>query len=106
MTNIVIRLCDDWALGYDNQQWIVYKRRQQQGKTAWRPMSFIASKKLVLLRVIAELGCVPTADAQRDLDQLPDTFRAWLAGQQQTSVKTGSHRAVSRPETRRSTECE
>lgn len=59
MTNIVIRLCDDWALGYDNQQWIVYKRRQRQGKTAWRPRSFIASKKLVLLRVITELGVSP-----------------------------------------------
>ena len=39
---------------------------------------FIASSKLVLIRVIDDLGITPTREAQHLLDQLPDTFKKWL----------------------------
>ena len=57
------------------------KRRMRGGMTDWRPVSFVAGKKLVLMRDIRELHVRPTPEALRALDQLPDTFGKWLRAQ-------------------------
>ena len=77
---IILRLSDDWALGYDRLQWMVMRWR---GKSkGWRPVSFVASNKVVLRRVIAEKGITPTPEARSALAAFPDSFREWLAGQE------------------------
>jgi hypothetical protein len=74
----LIKLNDDWAILYDDLQWIIASKRTRKGKEAWRAEMFIASSKLVLIRVIDDLGITPTREAQHLLDQLPDTFKKWL----------------------------
>ena len=71
-------LAPGWALGCDECQWMVMKGRQKNGAQNWRPVSFIASNKLVLARVIGELGITPTPAAQKSLDQLPERSRVWI----------------------------
>ena len=46
------------ALGYDNNQWIVLKARadKSKGEQRWRPVSFVGSNKLVLMRTFREKG--------------------------------------------------
>jgi hypothetical protein len=75
-------LAPGWALGYDERQFMVMKGRQKNGTQIWRPVSFVASTKLVLARVISEHGIVPTPAAQKALDQLPERFREWINQQQ------------------------
>jgi hypothetical protein len=72
-------LAPGWALGYDERQWMVMKGRQKNGKQIWRPVSFVASTKLVLERVIGEHGITLTPAAQKSLDQLPERFKQWIA---------------------------
>ena len=79
-------LAPGWALGYDERQWMVMKGRQKNGKQIWRPVSFVASTKLVLARVIGEHGITPTPAAQKSLDQLPERFREWF-NQHQSQTK-------------------
>ncbi|MDP6781219.1 MAG: hypothetical protein QGH32_05640 [Alphaproteobacteria bacterium] len=76
---IFLRLSDKWALGYDRLQWIVMRWK---GKAkGWRPISFVASNKEVLVRVLKDDGAELTPEAQAALDRLPDTFKEWLAEQ-------------------------
>ena len=65
----------DWALGADNLQWILYRRK---AKTGWRAVSFVASTRQVLERCMREKGCEPST-AKNLLAGLPDTFDAWKA---------------------------
>ena len=62
----------DWALGADNLQWILYRRK---AKTGWRAVSFVASTRQVLERCIRGGGCKPST-AKNLLAGLPDTFDA------------------------------
>lgn len=78
-------LAPGWALGYDERQWMVMKGRQKNGKQIWRPVSFVASTKLVLARVIGEHGITPTPAAQKSLDQLPERFKEWINQHQSES---------------------
>ena len=71
---IFLRLSDRWALGYDDLQWIVMHYRPPR----WRSISFVASTKVVLMRVLEEDGAEITPEAQTVLDHLPDTFREFL----------------------------
>ena len=50
-----LRLSERWALAYDKNQWIVQRRHGQR----WRNVSFVASEKRVLVRVIKEKGVKP-----------------------------------------------
>lgn len=78
---IFLRLSEKWALGCDPLQWMVMRWR---GKAkGWRPISFVASNKGVLMRVLEEDGCEITPEAWTALKRLPDiTFKEWLAGQE------------------------
>ena len=51
-----------WALGYDNNQWIVLKARDDNSKKGqrWRAVSFIGSNKLVLMRTLRRRASTST----------------------------------------------
>jgi len=90
--NILFQLAPGWALGADNQQWILFKAdkrglqaKKRHRRAPWRAVSFIASTKTVLMRVLNEKGVVPTLEAQAALDTLPDTFQKWLCQYQAPS---------------------
>ncbi len=72
----VLRLNSEWALGQDEVQWIVYRWRGP--KQGWRPVSFVATSKVVLRRVLDELGIQPTPEAKAAFDHLLPTFKEWL----------------------------
>lgn len=73
-----LRLSDRWALAHNKNQWIV--QRLDGGK--WCSVSFVASEKRVLMRVLREKGAEISPDARVALDALPETFRAWRAEQE------------------------
>lgn len=70
-------LADDWALGADRCQWIVLRRRNSRTQKGWKPVSFIASNKSTLRRVLREKGIKLDAAAECQLDALDETFLAW-----------------------------
>jgi hypothetical protein len=76
---ILFSLNDNRALGYDDRQWMVMNGRLKNGETTWRPVSFVASNKLALKRVMNEMDITPTTQAQHSLDQLPERFSDWFA---------------------------
>ena len=73
---MVLRLSANWAVLADNQQWMVCKRRKN-ANSGWKPLSYVASSKAVLLRCIGEKGAVVDAQGQAALDALPESFRQW-----------------------------
>jgi hypothetical protein len=75
MTDRVFAIAGDWAVGADELQWILMRRRMgsQQG---WRPVSFVRSTRDILARCMREKGVdVDTADLL--LAGLPDSFDRW-----------------------------
>lgn len=73
---LFLQLNNKWALAADRQQWVVMRwKGTAQG---WRLISFVASNKGVLMRVLSERGVKPTPEAEAVLDTLPDTFRKWI----------------------------
>ena len=74
---VLFGLTDVWALGADGSQWIILKRRNSRTQTGWKPVSFIASNKTTLRRVLREKGIKPDAAAERQLDALDETFVEW-----------------------------
>ena len=72
---IFLTLNPKWALGNDDRQWIIYRWRG--GTKGWRPRAFVATSKMVLRRVLGELGVNPTQQAKRALDHFPENFKKW-----------------------------
>nr|BDD44736.1 hypothetical protein 2 [Rhodospirillaceae bacterium] len=72
----LFQLDDKHALGADPLQWMVLRCRKQ-GVDDWYPISFIATEKSILLRVLKDKGVDPTPAAVAALSALPDTFREW-----------------------------
>jgi hypothetical protein len=70
-------LASGWALGFDDNQWILLRRRNFRTQRGWKPVSFIATNKTILLRVLRESAVQPTPDAQIKLDALPVRFKDW-----------------------------
>ncbi len=71
-------LADGWAVGSDDLQWIVLRRRNMRTQSGWKPVAFVATKKSVLLRVLLELGISPTPAAQAKLEAMPEGFQEWI----------------------------
>ena len=67
-----------WALAFDRLQWIVQHRRGKPGREQWRPVSFVATDRRVLQRVLCENGVELTPETQAALESLPGTFRGFL----------------------------
>ncbi len=75
-----LQLSDDWRLASDPLQWVVQRRGSfdvKRGERRWNAVSFVATRRDILFRVLRELGAEINPDAQADLDDLPQTFREW-----------------------------
>lgn len=70
----------DWALCFDDCQWIVASARNRRAQTYWHPRAFIASEKRVLLRVAREIGIQLSPEAVANLDAMPERFLEWRDG--------------------------
>ena len=91
-----LRLSENWALAYGENQWIV-QRRKAPGKTGggcrWAAVSFIGSNKDILWRVLREKGAEIDPAAREYIDAMPDTFREWISMPPARRFKTG-HSAI------------
>ena len=75
-------LSERWALATDGLQWIVQKAKKDRSKAGgldWRGVSFVASNKATLMRVLRERGAAIDPDALEHLRRLPETFREWAS---------------------------
>jgi len=70
-------LSDGWALGADDNQWMLLRGRNRHAEIAWQPVAYIASTKTNLLLCMAEKDIRLTAYAQAQLDELPERFLDW-----------------------------
>jgi hypothetical protein len=75
---IFLHLYPGWSLGFDQHQWIVLRAKKRRDESYWDPVAFIATKKRILLRVLAEKGIKLTPEATVYIERMPDTFREWL----------------------------
>ena len=74
---LLFPLSDGWSLGADNNQWMLLRGRNRRAEVAWQPVAYIGSTKTNLLLCMAEKGIQITADAQVQLDELPERFLDW-----------------------------
>ncbi len=74
---VFLDLCEGWALGADELQWIVMRRKKRRDQAYWNPEAFIATEKRILRRVLREKGIQPTPEAAEYIDAMPDTFKEW-----------------------------
>ena len=92
-----LRLSENWALAYDNAQWIVQRARRNRNKEGgleWRAVAFVATDKGVLHRVLQEKGAVIDSEGHAALRRLPGTFREWVSVPPARRFKAG-HSAIS-----------
>ena len=73
-----LRLNNDWALAFDNRQWVIQRRNGAEG---WLGRMFIGTSVADLRRAIAELKIRVSRAAAMELDRLPATFGAFLEQQ-------------------------
>jgi len=73
-----LQLCRGWSLGFDQYQWMLLRSKKRGDQSYWNPVDFIATKKTVLLRVLAERGIRLTPEASAYIEQMPNSFREWL----------------------------
>ena len=66
-----------WALAADDSQWIVLRRRNLRTQAGWKPVSYVASNKTTLQRVLKKQGVVLTNDAERLLSEMSERFLDW-----------------------------
>lgn len=77
---VLFQLADGWAIGFDSRQWMVMRAKKAHGEFHhWQPVSFIASAKAVLERVIHEKNIPVTPEGRARLNALPETFREFFA---------------------------
>ncbi len=92
-----LRLSEKWALAYDKNQWIVQKRKalgKKGEECRWAAVSFVASNKYILWRVLRE-KCAEIDPAAREyIDAMPDTFREWIVMPPARRFKVG-HSSIS-----------
>ena len=91
---MVLRLSATWAVLADDRQWMLCRRRKN-ANSGWKPLSYVASSKAVLLRCLREKGAVVDAQGQAALDALPESFREW----QRQMTRPASEVSVPEPAT-------
>ena len=75
-----LQLSNNWRLASDPLQWVIQRRGSFDPKTGerrWNAVSFVATRRDVLFRVLRELEAEVSPDAQAALDDLPPTFNEW-----------------------------
>ncbi len=62
---VFLHLSEGWALGYDQNQWIVMRPKSDRSKpgSGWRAIAFVGSTRAVLVRVLREKGVEPPTPA-------------------------------------------
>jgi hypothetical protein len=90
--HMVLRLSKTWAVLADDRQWMLCRRRTPAQGT-WKPLSYVASSKAVLLRCIGEKGAVVDVEGQAGLDALPERLSGILCkgGFHQAKLKRSSN---------------
>ena len=73
-----LRLNDDWALAFDNRQWVIQRRNGAEG---WFGRKYIGTSVADICCAIAELKIRVSRAAVLELDRLPATFGAFLEQQ-------------------------
>ena len=76
MADRVFKEVGGWAVGADEVQWILYRRRNTKLNIGWVPLSFVSSDRDILARCMRDKG-VEADTAVQLLEGLPDTFREW-----------------------------
>ncbi len=92
-----LRLSENWALSTDGHQWIVQRARLDRNAKDgldWRGISFVASDKAALERVLREKGAVIDSEGLEALRRLPETFKDWVSVPPERRFKAG-HSAIS-----------
>ena len=74
-----------WRLAYDDLQWILQRRggKPHARSSGFTGVSFIATKKQILMDVIREKAVALTPEATDCLDGLPDTFKEFVSTPQE-----------------------
>jgi len=66
---------EDWFLGVDSQQWILYRKRTAKGKSLLVGQSFFGSAKTSIFDSINNRYKITLTDEAREkIDSLPDHF--------------------------------
>ena len=79
MTERIIAVSGEWALGADSLQWILYRQQSKappKGLRDYKGLSFVRTSKDILARCMREKGVGEQSEVL--LAGLPDTFDAWL----------------------------
>jgi hypothetical protein len=71
---LLFSLAPGWAIGADDRQWILLRRRKRQDEAYWQSISYVASTKAILLRILRDKGIQLTSDALVNIGALPDQF--------------------------------
>ena len=82
----IFQLAEGWALGADDNQWMLLRGRNRHAETIWQPAAFIASTKTNLLLCMAEKDIQLTVDAQVQLDELPERFLDFRSAMQDAAA--------------------
>ena len=72
-----LHLAEGWALGWDKLQWMLLRARESHAETRWIPVSYVATRKAVLLRGMRENGLHADPEGLETLSTLPDHFSRW-----------------------------
>ncbi|MBL6864052.1 MAG: hypothetical protein ISQ90_04620 [Rhodospirillales bacterium] len=72
---LLFPLAPGWAIGADDKQWILLRRRNRQDEAYWQSISYVASTKAILRRILRENSVHPTPRALIDLNELPEQFQ-------------------------------
>jgi hypothetical protein len=73
----IFATADDWAIGSDGIQWMLYRRKHGPSRgPEWYPVSFVRSSRDIIARCMREKG-VSEAFIRILLAGLPDTFDDW-----------------------------
>lgn len=78
---LALILSEDWAVHYDNCQWMLSKARKLRSERKWHPQGYVGGRKATLERLTREKGVPITPEAQQVIDTWPDRFLDWLAPQ-------------------------
>ncbi len=92
-----LRLSERWSLATDGLQWVVQRAnrdRSKDGGLDWRGISFVASNKSALERVLREKGAVIDIEGHAALRALPETFREWRDAQKAVVADEPMRRAA------------
>lgn len=79
MVHVALILNSQWAILWDENQWIVAKARKRGIQSDFKPRWYIGSNKTTLLRVLRENEVSLNPNALSQLEAWPERFLEWLS---------------------------